>query len=66
MHLARTIVRRAERDVWLWFATDVESHIKESLSQLPLIYLNRLSDLLFVMSRHYSDGNEKLWRPMNG
>lgn len=66
MHLARTIVRRAERDVWLWFATDVESHIKESLSQLPLIYLNRLSDLLFVMSRHYSDGNEKLWSPMNG
>lgn len=64
IHLARTIVRRAERDLWYWFATDTDGHAHEDLSQLPLIYLNRLSDLLFVMSRHYSNGNEKLWKPL--
>ncbi len=43
-HLARTVCRRAERKL-------VELHRKENLSPLSLQYLNRLSDLLFVMCR---------------
>lgn len=63
-HLARTAVRRAERDAWIWFTTDAEDHIKREISQLPLIYLNRLSDLLFVMARYNSKFMEVLWKPM--
>lgn len=44
LHLARTITRRAERDV-------VSLASKETLNPQALIYLNRLSDLLFVMAR---------------
>ncbi len=52
IHNARSIVRRAERRVW---AVDEVN---------PLIpkYLNRLSDLLFVMARYHNKGNEKLWQ----
>ncbi len=52
IHNARSIVRRAERRVW---AVDGVN---------PLIpkYLNRLSDLLFVMARYHNKGNEKLWQ----
>ena len=64
IHFARTVVRRAERDLWYWYATDSDGHANEDLSQLPLIYLNRLSDLLFVMARYYNDMNETLWKVM--
>ena len=66
IHNARAIVRRAERDAWYWFATDAEAHATEDLSEykLILVYLNRLSDLLFVMARYYNKGNERLWNPM--
>ena len=43
-HVARTVCRRAERRA-------VELHRKEALSAASLRYLNRLSDLLFVMAR---------------
>jgi cob(I)alamin adenosyltransferase len=55
MHNARTIVRRAERQVW-----KIEG-INPNIAK----YLNRLSDLLFVMARYHNKGNEKLWVPKN-
>jgi cob(I)alamin adenosyltransferase len=63
LHHARTIVRRAERDVWL----AIEIHSTNDDMQInPLIpvYLNRLSDLLFVMARYHNVGAEKLWVPL--
>jgi cob(I)alamin adenosyltransferase len=45
LHLARTICRRAERFV-------VKLSRKEKVGPLCVIYLNRLSDLLFVMARY--------------
>jgi cob(I)alamin adenosyltransferase len=57
LHLARTVVRRAERSVW----TALEKH-SICMTELPPKYLNRLSDLLFVMARQNND-NEVLWVP---
>jgi cob(I)alamin adenosyltransferase len=57
-HLARTVCRRAERDVvTLMRAEPVNSQV--------LIYLNRLSDLLFVLARVLNDRGAKdvLWVP---
>ncbi len=57
LHVARTICRRAERDVLLG-AQEVE------LNPLVLGYLNRLSDLLFILARAANAGGEEpLWRP---
>lgn len=59
-HMARTICRRAERRVHT-----LKSDDSTSLNETPLRYLNRLSDLLFVMARVISkhDGvGEVLWR----
>lgn len=55
IHNARTIVRRAERQVWK--IDGINPNIAK--------YLNRLSDLLFVMARYHNKGNEKLWVPKN-
>lgn len=58
LHLARSIVRRAERDI----SALAE---RESINTLSLIYANRLSDHLFVLARHLnasSDG-DVLWVP---
>jgi cob(I)alamin adenosyltransferase len=60
LHQARTVVRRAERVlVGLLAAPD------EPVNRLVLVYLNRLSDLLFVMSRYLNDkgANDVLWVP---
>jgi len=57
-HLARTICRRAERRAWSLAAT-------ETVAGEALIYLNRLSDLLFVLARiaaRAEAGRESLWR----
>jgi cob(I)alamin adenosyltransferase len=59
LHVARTICRRAEREVLA--ATD-----EAELNPLALAYLNRLSDLLFIASRFANaaaGGEEPLWRP---
>ena len=60
-HLARTVCRRAERDV-------VTLMRHEAVNPQVVIYLNRLSDLLFVMARHYNrgQGGDVLWRPGQG
>jgi cob(I)alamin adenosyltransferase len=58
LHLARTVVRRAERLV----AALAE---RETLNAEALKYLNRLSDHLFVLARHVNDrgGRDVLWQP---
>jgi cob(I)alamin adenosyltransferase len=58
LHLARAIVRRAERAA-------VALHESEPLNRQLLAYLNRLSDHLFVAARHVaaSQGGDVLWQP---
>ena len=59
LHVARTIVRRAERAAWAAW----EEH-GESMNQLAITYLNRLSDLLFILARHANrDQGDVLWVP---
>jgi cob(I)alamin adenosyltransferase len=61
-HLARTIVRRAERRVWTLAAGETVN------PEVPK-YLNRLSDLLFVIARvlaRHEHGSEVLWRHERG
>ncbi|MHB8346170.1 MAG: cob(I)yrinic acid a,c-diamide adenosyltransferase [Acidiferrobacterales bacterium] len=58
-HLARSICRRAERRVYTLFR-------QETVSPVSLRYLNRLSDLLFVLARtlNQADGTDDvLWQP---
>jgi cob(I)alamin adenosyltransferase len=57
-HLARTVCRRAERDVVTLMRAD-------PLNPQVIVYLNRLSDLLFVLARSLNDGGTKdvLWVP---
>jgi cob(I)alamin adenosyltransferase len=57
-HLARTVCRRAERDV-------VSLARTETVNPQVVVYLNRLSDLLFVLARVYNDGgrDDVLWQP---
>ena len=65
IHYARAVVRRAERDVWYWFATDADSHAHNDFDPNMLVYLNRLSDYLFVLARYDSAlVKETLWEPM--
>jgi cob(I)alamin adenosyltransferase len=61
LHVARTIVRRAERSAW----SAVEAH-PDGVSVLPPKYLNRLSDLLFILSRVANPGGDVMWRPGGG
>ena len=58
LHLARTIVRRAEREI-------AELAETETVNPLALMYANRLSDHLFVLSRHVNaaDKGDILWTP---
>ncbi|MBX6383168.1 MAG: cob(I)yrinic acid a,c-diamide adenosyltransferase [Microbispora sp.] len=57
LHLARTIVRRAERSAW----AAMEAH--DDVNPLTAKYLNRLSDLMFILCRVASAGDEILWKP---
>lgn len=56
IHLARAVSRRAERSVIRLSETE---HVNNYTTQ----YLNRLSDLFFVMARAVAGGNEVLWQP---
>lgn len=58
LHVARTVVRRAERSAW----AAVDAH-PEGVSVLPAKYLNWLSDLLFILSRVANPDGDVLWRP---
>jgi cob(I)alamin adenosyltransferase len=54
LHVARAVCRRAERDVLA----------AEGVNPLAAVYLNRLSDLLFILARAANaDGGEPLWKP---
>ncbi len=57
-HLARTVCRRAEREV-------VTLSHGETINPQVIVYLNRLSDLLFVLGRVYNNNGREdiLWRP---
>jgi cob(I)alamin adenosyltransferase len=59
LHMARTIVRRAERSTWAALET-----YGDSMNPLTARYLNRLSDLLFILARAANgpDG-DVLWKP---
>lgn len=57
LHVVRTIVRRAERDA-------VAAAAEEPINPVAIHYLNRLSDLLFVMARHANRGTgDPIWVP---
>ena len=57
LHVARAVCRRAEREA-------LEAAEELEINQLALVYLNRLSDLLFILARAANaSGDEPLWRP---
>jgi cob(I)alamin adenosyltransferase len=58
LHVARTVTRRAERSVWALL--DAEP---EQTNLLTATYLNRLSDLLFILARAAAGGAEVKWVP---
>jgi cob(I)alamin adenosyltransferase len=58
LHQARVVVRRAERSVWALLAADGERTNPETAR-----YLNRLSDLLFILARGANPGGDVLWEP---
>lgn len=61
LHSARTIARRAERSAW----AAVEAN-PDNTNALPAKYLNRLSDLLFIVSRLANPEGDVLWKPGAG
>jgi cob(I)alamin adenosyltransferase len=59
LHVARTVCRRAERAAWAAY----EQH-GETMNDLAIKYLNRLSDLLFILARHANrEHGDVLWVP---
>jgi cob(I)alamin adenosyltransferase len=66
LHVARTVTRRAERSVWAAverYGTDADGGVNPLTAQ----YLNRLSDLLFILSRQANrERGDVLWTPGGG
>ena len=59
LHVCRTVVRRAERSAWAAYAEH-----GEAMNPLAMTYLNRLSDLLFILARHANrEQGDVLWVP---
>ncbi|WP_210440451.1 cob(I)yrinic acid a,c-diamide adenosyltransferase [Nocardioides xinjiangensis] len=59
LHVARTVVRRAERAGWAAWAEH-----EDTMNLLAITYLNRLSDLLFILARHANrERGDVLWVP---
>src|SRR3954462_15600139 len=59
LHVSRTVARRAERSTWVLLDSD-----SEHTSAVPARYLNRLSDLLFILARVANgERGDVLWRP---
>ena len=67
LHVARTVARRAERSTWAAieaYGTGEDGGV----NPLTARYLNRLSDLLFILSRaaNHGHGGDVLWQPGGG
>ena len=59
LHVCRTVARRAERAGWAAYAVH-----GDSMNVVALQYLNRLSDLLFILARHANaEVGDVLWKP---
>ena len=58
LHQARTVSRRAERAAWALVEAD-----RERTNVLAVKYLNRLSDLLFILARLANPDGDVLWQP---
>ncbi|GAB3362221.1 cob(I)yrinic acid a,c-diamide adenosyltransferase [Modestobacter lapidis] len=58
LHQARTVARRAERSVWALLTVDAPRTNPETAR-----YLNRLSDLLFILARTANPDGDVLWEP---
>jgi cob(I)alamin adenosyltransferase len=59
LHVARTVIRRAERSAWA--AYDVHG---DTMNPLAIRYLNRLSDLVFILARYANrEAGDVLWVP---
>jgi cob(I)alamin adenosyltransferase len=56
LHVARAACRRSEREV-------LDAARERAVNPLALVYLNRLSDLLFILARAANAGKEPLWKP---
>jgi cob(I)alamin adenosyltransferase len=59
LHVARAVCRRAEREA-------LAASLEHEVNALTLVYLNRLSDLLFILARSAAataGANEPLWKP---
>ncbi|MDG3012848.1 cob(I)yrinic acid a,c-diamide adenosyltransferase [Rhodococcus sp. D2-41] len=61
LHCARTLARRAERSAWAQIQV-----APDDTAVLPATYLNRLSDLLFILARVANPEGDVLWRPGAG
>lgn len=59
LHVCRTVVRRAERSAWA--AHEVHA---DTMNTIAITYLNRLSDLVFILARHSNRAQgDVLWVP---
>ncbi len=59
LHVCRTVARRAERSGWASYALH-----GDDMNDLAIKYLNRLSDLLFILARHANRAQgDVLWKP---
>ena len=56
LHIARTVCRRAELEV-------VDAAGRRPVNPLAAVYLNRLSDLLFILARAHAGEGQPLWKP---
>ncbi|MBA8951341.1 cob(I)yrinic acid a,c-diamide adenosyltransferase [Actinomadura namibiensis] len=70
LHVARTVTRRAERGAWAAIEahgaspTEGEDLVEGGVNPLTARYLNRLSDLLFILCRvANADQGDVLWKP---
>ena len=56
LHVARTVCRRAELEL-------IDAAGRRPVNPLAVIYLNRLSDLLFILARVHAGESQPLWKP---
>ena len=63
LHQARVVARRAERSVWALLEADEAGGRTGATNAETARYLNRLSDLLFILSRVANPGGDILWVP---